>query len=78
MRRWLAVLVAVAVLGTGAVWWFAPWLIGRVERPIRVGILHSKTGPMAISEQSMIDAEILAVEEINAAGGLLGGGRLST
>ena len=33
--------------------------------PIRVGILHSQTGPMAISEKSMIDAEVLALEEIN-------------
>jgi urea transport system substrate-binding protein len=39
---------------------------------IRLGILHSRTGSMAISENSMVDAELLAVEEINAAGGLLG------
>lgn len=42
------------------------------HRPIVVGILHSLTGPIAISERSMVDAEILALEEINAAGGLLG------
>ncbi len=40
--------------------------------PIIVGILHSQTGPMAVSELSMIDAEVLALEEINAEGGLLG------
>ena len=40
--------------------------------PIIVGILHSQTGPMAVSEKSMIDAEVLALEEINSAGGLLG------
>jgi urea transport system substrate-binding protein len=40
--------------------------------PIVVGILHSQTGPMAVSEKSMIDAEVLALEEINKAGGLLG------
>ncbi|MGL4461127.1 MAG: urea ABC transporter substrate-binding protein [Planctomycetia bacterium] len=40
--------------------------------PIRVGILHSQTGTMAISEKSMIDSELLAIEEINEAGGLLG------
>jgi urea transport system substrate-binding protein len=33
--------------------------------PIAVGILHSQTGPMAVSEKSMIDAEVLALEEIN-------------
>ncbi len=29
-------------------------------------------GPMAISENSMVDAELLAIDEINAKGGLLG------
>jgi urea transport system substrate-binding protein len=38
---------------------------------IKVGILHSQTGTMAISEKSLIDAEQLAIEEINAKGGLL-------
>jgi urea transport system substrate-binding protein len=38
---------------------------------VKVGILHSKTGTMAISETSLIDAELLAIEEINAAGGVL-------
>jgi urea transport system substrate-binding protein len=42
------------------------------RRPIVVGLLHSQTGPMAVSERSMIDAEVLALEEINAGGGLLG------
>lgn len=40
--------------------------------PIPVGILHSETGTMAISEISLRDAELLAIEEINAAGGVLG------
>jgi urea transport system substrate-binding protein len=40
--------------------------------PIKVGILHSQTGPMAISETSLRDAELLAIDEINAAGGVLG------
>jgi urea transport system substrate-binding protein len=39
---------------------------------ITVGLLHSLTGPMAISEISVRDAELLAIEEINAAGGVLG------
>jgi len=40
--------------------------------PIKVGILHSLTGTMAISEASVVDATLLAIEEINARGGLLG------
>lgn len=40
--------------------------------PIRVGILHSQTGTMALAETSLRHTEILAIEEINAAGGVLG------
>jgi urea transport system substrate-binding protein len=43
----------------------------RVE-PIRVGVLHSLTGTMAISETSLRDAVQMAIDEINAAGGVLG------
>lgn len=39
---------------------------------IKVGILHSLSGTMSISEKSVVDAELLAIEEINKAGGVLG------
>ena len=39
---------------------------------IKVGILHSLSGTMAISETSVRDAELLAIKEINANGGVLG------
>ncbi|RMH75271.1 MAG: urea ABC transporter substrate-binding protein [Cyanobacteria bacterium J007] len=39
---------------------------------IRIGVLHSLTGTMSISERSLVDALLLAVEEINASGGVLG------
>ena len=39
---------------------------------VKVGLLHSMTGSMAISEQSVLDAEKLAISEINEAGGVLG------
>ena len=39
---------------------------------IKVGVLHSLSGTMAISEVSVRDSELLAIEEINAAGGVLG------
>ena len=41
-------------------------------KPIRIGILHSMTGTMAISEKSVADATQLAIEELNQKGGLLG------
>ncbi|MDR0819223.1 MAG: urea ABC transporter substrate-binding protein [Oscillospiraceae bacterium] len=39
---------------------------------VTVGLLHSLSGAMAISEKSVRDAEVLAISEINAAGGVLG------
>ncbi len=40
--------------------------------PIRVGVLHSLTGTMADSESPVVDATLLAIAELNDAGGLLG------
>jgi urea transport system substrate-binding protein len=42
------------------------------EGTIKVGILHSLSGTMAISETSLRDAELMAIDEINSAGGVLG------
>jgi urea transport system substrate-binding protein len=42
------------------------------DNVIPVGILHSLSGTMAIVEKSVVDAELLAIKEINQAGGLLG------
>lgn len=39
---------------------------------IKVGILHSITGPLAGTERPVIDATLHAINEINEAGGLLG------
>ena len=39
---------------------------------VKVGLLHSLTGSMAISEMSVRDAEVLAIDEINKAGGVNG------
>lgn len=42
------------------------------DTEVTVGILHSATGTMAISETGSIQAEKLAIEQINAMGGVLG------
>jgi len=42
------------------------------DKEVTVGILHSATGTMAISETGSIQAEKLAIEQINAMGGILG------
>lgn len=39
---------------------------------LKVGVLHSLSGTMAISEQSVHDATLLAIEDLNAQGGVLG------
>jgi len=39
---------------------------------IKVGIMHSLSGVMSISEKAVVDAEQLAIAEINAAGGVMG------
>jgi urea transport system substrate-binding protein len=40
---------------------------------IKVGIIHSLSGPMATSERCIVDAFQFAIDELNEAGGLLGG-----
>ncbi len=42
------------------------------DKTVKVGILHSATGTMAISETGSIQAEKLAIAQINAMGGVLG------
>ena len=39
---------------------------------VRIGLLHSQTGPLAIGSTSLRDVELDAVERFNAAGGVLG------
>ena len=39
---------------------------------VRVGILHSLSGTMAISEAPLVDAALMAIAEINQTGGVLG------
>src|SRR5579863_7902076 len=53
---------------------FAVWCVGtgRAAEPAKVGVLQSLTGTMAISEVTVKNAEMLAIEEINASGGVLG------
>lgn len=64
---WLLAIVLLA--GIVAIW---VWNRHTGLSIVRIGILHALTGPMAISEKPMVEAEQLAIEEINAAGGVLG------
>src|SRR5690242_1415454 len=42
------------------------------KEPIKIGVLHSLSGTMAISEVSLRDVVLMAVDEINAKGGVMG------
>ncbi len=42
------------------------------KQPIKVGVLHSLTGTMAISEKPVVDSTLMAIEEINLQGGIHG------
>jgi urea transport system substrate-binding protein len=44
----------------------------QAQGTVKVGILHSLSGTMAISEVSLKDVALMAFEEINASGGVLG------
>ena len=48
---------------------------GSFDDTVTVGILHSLSGTMAISESTLVDTEKMAIEEINAAGGVTVGGK---
>ena len=58
-------------LATVASPWMAPQVFAQ-EATVKVGILHSLSGDLALAEASVADAEKLAIDEINAAGGVLG------
>jgi urea ABC transporter urea binding protein len=69
----LALIALVAVLSG----WFKPGsrnsAVGApVGEPIRVGILHALSGTIANDGRTLFDATLLAIDEVNAKGGLLG------
>ncbi len=45
---------------------------GAQANTVKVGILHSLTGTIAIAEKSVVDATQLAIEEVNKGGGVMG------
>ena len=82
-RLWIGGAIGATLL-TGVAAGFWKWPFGSHEKaapippvasagePIRVGVLHSMSGTMAGSETVVVDATLLAIDEINQSGGLLG------
>jgi urea transport system substrate-binding protein len=64
-QRWLA---AAAGLGIG----LAAAMPAQAQETIKVGILHSLSGTMAISETTLKDTMLFLIDEQNKKGGLLG------
>ena len=65
-HRWLyaaAAMLIAATSGTGT---------AKAEDTIKIGVLHSLSGTMAISETILKDLMLMEIAEINAKGGLLG------
>ncbi len=62
----LAMSAAVAAIGFGSTSVFAQ------QKSVKVGVLHSLSGTMAISETVLKDTVLMAIEEINAKGGVMG------
>ena len=66
------VLLAVALTGCGGSGDAPETAEGPTGDPIKVGVLHSLSGTMAISETTLKDTVLMMVDEQNARGGLLG------
>jgi urea transport system substrate-binding protein len=64
--KMLAIAASVAAIG-GA----APGALAQ-QKTVKIGILHSLSGTMAISETVLKDTVLMAVDEINAKGGVMG------
>lgn len=66
--RIIAPILASLIVAAVCVW----GILHQPPQPIKVGILHSFTGVMAFSESQLADATLMAIDEINAAGGVMG------
>src|SRR5205085_7702492 len=65
VRPWLAATAGLALGLTAA-------LPAKAQDTIKVGILHSLSGTMAISETTLKDVMLMLIDEQNKKGGLLG------
>ncbi len=72
-RSTLRILVSrIAALAITALAFLTSSTMAQTGEPIRVGVLHSVSGTMAISETTLKDTVLMLVEQQNARGGLLG------
>ena len=72
LRKTLAFVCGVALSALS----FMP--AARAADTVKIGVLHSLSGTMAISETSLRDVVLMAVDQINAEGGVKVGGKSYT
>ena len=65
-RIWQVALAAAAMASATSV------AVAQTQGTIKVGVLHSLSGTMAISETTLKDTILMMVDDINKKGGLLG------
>ncbi len=69
MKRRTVPMIAAAAVAIAAL---CPASPRAAEEVIKVGILHSLSGTMAISETALKDVALMTIDEINAQGGVMG------
>src|SRR4051794_27510732 len=62
----LSMAAAIAAIGMG------PTALYAQQKTVKIGVLHSLSGTMAISETVLKDTVLMAIDEINAKGGVMG------
>jgi len=70
-KKWYLILAIFPICIISLLLWYILSL-SQSQKTIKVGILHSLTGDLAISEKPVADATLLAIREVNAAGGIFG------
>ena len=68
----LGSLIRAGLIAAGLVAGVTTAATAQTKDPIKVGILHSLSGTMAISETTLKDVMLMLIEEQNKKGGLLG------
>lgn len=71
-RQFLKTAAATGAMGLLPIAQIAGSRSAYAAEPVNVGILHSLTGSIAIAEIGVTEAERLAIDEINASGGVMG------
>lgn len=72
-KRWLAALLATMMMVTsGCAGLGGSSSSSADEQGIKIGVLYATTGAFSISEKPMLNATKMAIDEINAAGGIKG------